>query len=45
MRGVRFEEGLCVVHQLGVPGVPEDEINNFSVLLDEEKPFTESLET
>ena len=49
MGGVAPEDGSGVVHPLGIPGVvvlePEDEIVVFSVLLDEEKPLLEILET
>lgn len=49
MRGILFEDGSGVVHPLGIPGViilePEDEIQVFCVLLNEEEPFLEILET
>ena len=49
MGGVLSEDRSSVVYPLGIPSVillePEDEIEVFSVLLDEEKPFLEILET
>ena len=49
MGGIVFEDGSGAVRPLGIPGVillePEDEIEVFSVLLDEEKPFLKVLET
>jgi len=47
--GVAFAEGSRVGDPLGIPGVvlpePEDEIQVFSVLLDEKEPLLEILET
>lgn len=49
MGGILFEDRSGVVHPLGIPCVilpePEDEIEVFGVLLDEEEPFLEILET
>ena len=49
MGGISFEDRPGVCHPVGISSAvllePEDEIEVFSILLHEEKPFLEILET
>ena len=49
MGGIIFKESPGAVHPLGIPDIvlpePEDEIQIFCILLNEEEPFLEILET